>query len=443
MSAESLPLLVAGDALRPLFWRDGEPVLHSTFLADVAQARAALSPTAPVVNLCRQRYDFTVAFAAAATAGQCSLLPPSRAPQAVAEVRAPHPGSTVVVGHDDPDPGMDCLRLPPSGAGHDQTVPMIPIDQCVIIGHTSGSTGQPSAHRKLWGQFQASNERNMAVLMQATGGPFNIVPTVPPQHMYGVEMALLLPLGGPLAVACDVPLYPADIVAALEAVPAPRLLVTTPLHLASLLDAGLELPPMAGIASATAPLPVDLAERAERRCGAPVIEFFGATETCIIAHRQPVRGDVWTLHEGVALVARDDGSLVRADWLPEDMLLADLVEQPDARHFRLCGRHADQVEIAGKRASLNDLTRRLKAIEGVVDGVMFQLDARPGQRTRRLAALVVAPRLAEADILAALRRQIDPAFLPRRLHRVGNLPRNAVGKLPRAALLQALAELES
>jgi hypothetical protein len=54
----------------------------------------------------------------------------------------------------------------------------------------------------------------------------------------------------------------------------------------------------------------------------------------------------------------------------------------------------------------------------------------------RLAAIVVAPNVDAATILAALRERIDPAFLPRPLHLVDTLPRNALGKLPRAEILR-------
>src|SRR3546814_11629000 len=57
---------------------------------------------------------------------------------------------------------------------------------------------------------------------------------------------------------------------------------------------------------------------------------------------------------------------------------------------------------------------------------------------RRIAALAVAPTLAEADILRALRCSIDPVFLPRRLRRITPLPRNETGKLPPGALLRLL-----
>jgi hypothetical protein len=42
--------------------------------------------------------------------------------------------------------------------------------------------------------------------------------------------------------------------------------------------------------------------------------------------------------------------------------------------------------------------------------------------------------LSSAQILAALRRQLDPAFLPRPVHFVDALPRNPTGKLTRQAI---------
>jgi acyl-coenzyme A synthetase/AMP-(fatty) acid ligase len=48
------------------------------------------------------------------------------------------------------------------------------------------------------------------------------------------------------------------------------------------------------------------------------------------------------------------------------------------------------------------------------------------------------PALTERQILDALARQMDPVFLPRPLRKVARLPRNALGKLPRAELLALL-----
>ena len=69
---------------------------------------------------------------------------------------------------------------------------------------------------------------------------------------------------------------------------------------------------------------------------------------------------------------------------------------------------------------------------------MFQLDHADTTGVRRIAALAVAPTLDAAAILSALRAQLDPVFLPRRLRCVESLPRNDTGKLPRQGLLDLL-----
>jgi acyl-coenzyme A synthetase/AMP-(fatty) acid ligase len=45
--------------------------------------------------------------------------------------------------------------------------------------------------------------------------------------------------------------------------------------------------------------------------------------------------------------------------------------------------------------------------------------------------------------VTALQQRIDPAFVPRPLHLVDALPRNATGKVPREALLALAARLRN
>jgi acyl-coenzyme A synthetase/AMP-(fatty) acid ligase len=252
-------------------------------------------------------------------------------------------------------------------------------------------------------------------------------------------MSVLLPLLGAVGVHAGRPFFPADVAAALAEVPAPRVLVTTPVHLRALVESGVALPPLAALLSATAVMPTELAHAAERRFGAPLLEVFGSTETCAFAGRRLARDELWTLYPGVRLHPQPDGTGIEAPQLDEPATLADLVTLHDeGRRFRLCGRHADLLEIAGKRASLGDLTRRLQAIPGVEDGVVLQLDEADAIGVRRIAALAVAPGLDEHAILDALRCAVDPVFLPRRLRLVDALPRNETGKLPRADLLALL-----
>jgi acyl-coenzyme A synthetase/AMP-(fatty) acid ligase len=440
--ADGLPLLAAGHPQRTVAWRHGEPVSAARFLAHVQEIAAQLPTATTAVNLCEDRYAFLVAFCAIALRGQANLLPSSRAPQAVVEVMATHPGCYAVgeLALDAPFhyqhlPSL--LDTPPTGAVFD--APEIPADQLVVIGYTSGSTGVPKGNLKTWGNFNASNAGNLRMLHAALGDHFHVVATVPPQHMYGMEMSVLLPLLGNVSVHAGRPFFPADVATALAEVPAPRVLVTTPVHLRALIESGVALPPIAAVVSATAPMPVELAQAAEARYGAPLLEVFGSTETCVLASRRAAADEPWALYDNVHLHPQPDGTQVEAPQLDQPMTLADIVTLHDGgRRFRLCGRHADMLEIAGKRASLGDLTRRLLAIPGVKDGVVLQLDGGDGLRVNRIAALVVAPGMDEQAILEGLRSAVDPVFLPRPLKLVEALPRNETGKLPRAAMLALL-----
>ena len=442
---ELLPLLHPADPSRVVAWRAGKPIQARLFLAHV-RAVAALLPAAPAaVNLCEDRYAFLVAFCAVVMRDQTNLLPSSRAPQAVDEVMQAYPGCYAV---GDTDLGLAPPRyqqLPPldtlsfDSADLDSVWPTVAADHVVAIGYTSGSTGIPSANRKTWGSFVASNAGNLAMLRAVVGERFEVVATVPPQHMYGMELSVVMPLLGGVGVHAGRPFFPADVAAALADVPAPRVLVTTPVHLRALVDSGISLPPIAAIVSATAPMPLELVQAAEQRFGAPLQEMFGSTETCVFASRRPTVNEDWLLYDGVTLHPQPDGTTVDAPQLSAPIALADIVSLSDnGRRFRLRGRHADMLEIAGKRASLSDLTRRLLAIPGVLDGVVMQLADGDTLGVHRIAALAVAPGLDEQRILDALRDAIDPVFLPRPLRLVEALPRNETGKLPRAALLELL-----
>jgi len=433
------PRLPMGDDQRVIAFDGARAIGAALFLRHVHAVAATLPAAACAVNLCEDRYRFLVAFCAVAARGQATLLPPSRAPGAVDEVLAAHAGSYCLgdVELALPPPRYHCL--PEVLAQRDGPPVALPDDTLALVGFTSGSTGRPRANPKTWGSLRISTAQNLAALHDLwpqASSPW-IVATVPPQHMYGMELSVLLPLFGGAAVHAARPLLPADVAQALREAEQPRLLVTTPVHLRALLASDLRLPALAGIVSATAPLAPELAAAAEARYACEVRELFGSTETCVIARRRPACGDAWTPLPGVVLQPRPDGALVRAAHLPAPVALADLVELDDDGRFRLCGRHADLLEIGGKRASLGDLTGRLLAIPGVLDGIVFQLET-DGDGVRRIAALAVAPSLSEAAIVSALRAVIDPVFLPRPLRRVAALPRNDTGKLPREALLALL-----
>jgi acyl-coenzyme A synthetase/AMP-(fatty) acid ligase len=437
--------LVEGSLSREIAFGGGERIEVARFLAEVAGVAETLPAAPSAILLCEDRYRFLVAFCAVASRGQINLLPPSRTPQAIDDVLQQHPESYCIAdGALSPAPRR--LHALPHALPQRATDTLhVDADALAMIGFTSGSTGTPKGNPKTWTSLQRSNAQNIAALdhlWPEDGDGYatskRIVATVPPQHMFGMEMSILLPLLGDAAVHRARPFFPEDVARTLADSDAPCVLVTTPVHLRALVESGVSMPPIAGVVAATAPLPTALAQAAEERFACEVRELFGSTETCVIAQRRTAREDAWHLLPGVRLQPQPDGTVVHAAHLPAPVALADLVELQGDDRFLLRGRQADLLEIAGKRASLGDLTKRLLAIPGVRDGVMFQLDANDASGVRRIAALAVAPGLDEAHILDALRHSVDAVFLPRKLRLVDALPRNDTGKLPRAALLELL-----
>jgi acyl-coenzyme A synthetase/AMP-(fatty) acid ligase len=255
-----------------------------------------------------------------------------------------------------------------------------------------------------------------------------IIGTVPPQHMYGYETTVLLPLHAAASSWCGPAFFPEDVQRACAAVPPARILVTTPLQIRALLAVDADLPGLSAIISATAPLDAALAGKAEARWATRVLEIFGATEVGSIASRRTLDGEAWSLYPGVSL--RAEGDRVTALMpLAAAHPLDDEVELLGDRRFRLIGRRTDIVKLGGRRASIAGLNRILLEIDGVEDGTFVLPDSDAGAAIERLTAVVVAPGRDAEGIIGELRRRLDPLFVPRRVVLVASLERNDVGKL--------------
>jgi acyl-coenzyme A synthetase/AMP-(fatty) acid ligase len=306
---------------------------------------------------------------------------------------------------------------------------------------TSGSTGEPQPHAKTWGAMHADMAAESERLDVGPG--HTVLGTVPPQHMYGFESTVLLPLFSGAALTDERLYLPADIDAAIERASAPRILFTTPFHLKAWLG-GPDPASLERIVSATAPLSVELAREAEVRTGAQLFEIYGCTEAGQVATRRTAQGEEWMLLEGLWLRENAGQSIVHGGHVEQPTPLQDVIEmRPDGRHFVLYGRFADVVNIAGKRNSLRYLDHQLLSIPGVKDGVFYMPDDEAPDGVTRLTAFVVAPGLAARDVLTALRERVDPAFIPRPLYLVDALPRVLTGKIPREALRALARRLEA
>jgi acyl-coenzyme A synthetase/AMP-(fatty) acid ligase len=313
--------------------------------------------------------------------------------------------------------------------------PVFPEDQIVGILFTSGSTGVPSPNPRRWGSLcdGVVAEAQALGLPQLIENPktqsVSIVGTVPAQHSYGLESTLALAMQNGYAFSADASFFPADIIRAINALPRPRVLVTTPFHLRVLLDSTNDLPELDLIISATAPLANQLAKRAELAFSAPVKEIYGCTEAGQIAARTTTDGEKWTLFPGVRLINNGDVVIAQDGHVGSPRQLNDVIDLVGDDQFILYGRTSDLIDVAGKRTSLAHLNFQLNAIEGISDGLFFLPDGGSGQQAvQRLAAYVVTE-LNAAQVLAQLRLRIDPVFLPRPLKIVPMIERNATGKV--------------
>lgn len=427
------------EAADTVAYRGGHKFTAAHFLADAERVAAQLPERRHLVNLCVDRYRFSVGLIAALLRNQVSLLPPNQTPEMLRQLQRDYDGlyalsdstrdsaviEQVIYGEEPAQPPVERPFV----------VPAFAEDQVAAIAFTSGSTGTPTPHIKTWGALARGASAEIKRFGLHLGNQAAVVGTVPAQHMFGLESTILLTLRGALAMHAGRPFYAADVAAALGELPADRVLVTTPVHLRLLLNEDIQLPQMRLIICATAALSPQIAAQVEARYAVPVHEVYGFTEAGMVGTRRTVLGPAWRCLDDVRL--RRDGNVYRVagGHVEHEVAFNDLIEPRGADGFVLHGRHADLVNIAGKRTSLAHLNHHLTSIEGVRDGVFLMPDEQADGVTR-LTAFVVAPAMKSHVLLSTLRARIDAVFLPRPLYFVDALPRNATGKLPREALLR-------
>ena len=440
---DSIALLAHTTPQATVAYRAGAPVSAQQFVADARQLATMLPASQHVLNVCADRYRFSVGLAACLLSGRVSLLPSTHTPEVISQLAVFAPDAICLT-----DDSRCDIKLPrhfypqnltPPGAHFE--IPQIPENQLAAIVFTSGSTGTPLPYRKTWGLLARCVRNGAPILGLMDGRVHTIVGTVPAQHMYGFESSLLLALLSGNAFVAERPFYPADVAAAVASVPQPRVLVTTPVHLRTLLGSEVQFPAVDLVVSATAPLSQELAREVEAKYGSPLLEIYGSTETGQIAIRRTAETAAWRLWPGVTLRLVADQVYAQGGHVEQVTAMCDVIELKGENEFLLHGRTADLVNVAGKRSLFGYLNAQLNAIPGVVDGAFFLSESPAGSTgVARLGAAVVAPGMSLAQLIEQLRQRIDPVFLPRPLLLVERLPRNATGKLPQQALQELTSE---
>jgi O-succinylbenzoic acid--CoA ligase len=326
-----------------------------------------------------------------------------------------------------------------------------PLADVALIISTSGSAGQPRAVRlgniQLDAAAAASNQRLPL-------GPGDLwLNCLPLYHIGGQSILWRCARAGASVLLHEG--FNAEAVGRDLATQPVTHISLVPAMLARLLDLGRPPPPLRVALIGGAALSRPLYERAIA-AGWPLYVSYGMSETAAqIATHAPADGP-W--HEGLAgrpmpgheihigddgririrgpqiMPGYLDGSGIDADgWLTT----GDLGEIDSAGRLTVRGRADDMLISGGRNVHPQEIESCLAACPGVHD---IAVTGRPDPVWGDLiVALVVGP-VESAALLDHARRHLPSAALPRKIQRIDCLPRNAAGKLERAALRHLAAE---
>jgi O-succinylbenzoic acid--CoA ligase len=301
---------------------------------------------------------------------------------------------------------------------------------CVM--HTSGTTGRPKAVELTYGNHRASAEASADAFALRSGDRW-LCP-LPLFHVGGLAVLLRSVIAATTAVLHDG--FEADRVRdALERGDI-TLASMVPTMLQRLRETGLSrVPALRGIALGGGPVPAGLLDWAEA-AGVPAVPVYGMTETAsqVVAGSpgRPLRGVELRIDGGEILVR---GPMVARGALAPDGWLhtGDLGRLDEHGRLHVEGRLKELIVTGGENVAPLEVEQALLTHPAVADaGVAGLPDPEWGEA---VTAFVVLQDAVSADELRDwCRERLAPAAVPKALHTVERLPRNAAGKLLRQRL---------
>jgi malonyl-CoA/methylmalonyl-CoA synthetase len=108
---------------------------------------------------------------------------------------------------------------------------------------------------------------------------------------------------------------------------------------------------------------------------------------------------------------------------------------PGKGYLRLVGRAKDLIITGGLNVYPKELEERIDAMDGVVETAIIGVpDPDFGECVTAVVVARPGHALTESGIIAALKREIASFKVPKRVHFVADLPRNAMGKVLKGEL---------
>ncbi len=361
-------------------------------------------------------------------------------------------GVLVTLGED--GTGSLLVDLPEAGL---LTVPRAPTDLAAIL-YTSGTTG-----RSKGAMLSHANLLSNAETLKALWGWSSddvLIHLLPIYHVHGLFVALHGAMLAGASVLFHRGFDPAAVVADFARA---SLLMGVPTHYTRLTSAPELAPeaarPMRLFISGSAPLLAEAHERFEAKTGQRILERYGMTETGMITSNPYVGGErlagtVGYPLPGVEVRIQGGGSgpgvlEVRgpnvfagywrmpektAEELSEDgwFVTGDVATQDADGRITLVGRAKDLIIAGGLNIYPKEIEAAIDALPGVEESAVIGVphpDMGEG-----VVAVVVGKGISEEGILSAISGHLARFKQPRRVLVVDALPRNAMGKVQKAAL---------
>lgn len=316
-----------------------------------------------------------------------------------------------------------------------------------LVVATSGSTGEPKGVALSHDAVTASTTASLRRLGCGVGGSW--LGCLPTHHVAGLQTLLRSWASAATPVVHD----GFDVAAVATAKASHVSLVPT--QLGRLLDAGVDLARFSTVLLGGAPAAPGLLDRA-RAAGAPLVLSYGMSETCggcvydgvplddveaavgadgRIRLRGPVRFSEYR-GDAVATAEAIDGE----GWF----VTGDVGRWTDGR-LEVLGRADDVVISGGENVPLEAVATALRSHPEVHDAAVA---GRPDPEWGQVVVAAVVPREPTRppsleELRAHVRGEHPAAFAPRELIVVGAIPRDGLGKVPRAVLDDLLGTNEA
>jgi acyl-coenzyme A synthetase/AMP-(fatty) acid ligase len=310
-------------------------------------------------------------------------------------------------------------------------------DHTMLSLFTGGSTGKPQKWQKT-----ARNLFSEALYLVNRFGISTedlILSTVPPRHIYGLLLSVLVPFVSGARVIGQTAAFPNEIISAVDR-HAATVLVSVPIHYRVLKAAEFRMPSLKKAFSSAGALAKEDADYFFNRTGIAVDEIYGSTETGGIATRRlAMNEEAWNPFDNVRCWIEKGVLKVKSDFVSPDLprdrngffTTSDRVRK-EGSSFVLLGRADDIVKVAGKRVDLAEIQQVIKKISGVNDARIFAVRSK-NARQNEIAA-IIAGGIGEGELRAGIGSILEPHCVPRHIKIVHRLPSLPTGKMDREYL---------